>query len=314
MVVVALPRKRSATFAQALLWICLWLASAGALAQALVEVPVLKARVTDAGAIMPAAARDALEAKLAAFEQAHGSQIAVLLLPSTQPEPIEDYAHRVGEAWKIGRKGVGDGLLIIIAANDKRVRIDVARALEGAVPDLAAKKIIRENMSPRFAQGDFAGGLDAGVDALIRLIEGEALPPPQARKGSAVVSDNNALEAWLMIGFIALIVGGSILKSLLGRAAGSLVGAGGIGVIAWLVAGSLWVALAIAVVALLFLLIMGGGRGGRGGGLGVPFGIGGGGSSGGSSWGGFSSGSGGDFSGGGASGGWGDSGGGGGND
>ncbi len=307
----ATPWIRVTLFARAVMWLCLWLACAGALAQALVEVPALKARVTDLGGIMPATERDALEAKLAAFEQAHGSQIAVLLVPSTQPEPIEDYAHRVGEAWKIGRKGVGDGLLVIIAKDDKRVRIDVARALEGAVPDLAAKRIIRENMSPRFAQGDFSGGLNAGLDALIRLVEGEALPPAQAPKGASAAADNNDLEAWLMIGFIALIVGGSILKSLLGRAAGSLAGAGGVGVIAWMVAGSLWVAIAIAVVALLFLLIMGGGRGGRGGGFGVPFGMGGG-SSGGSSWGGFSSGGGGDFSGGGASGGWGDSGGGGG--
>lgn len=277
----------------------------------LVAIPALKARVTDTAQILDAAARDALEAKLAAFEQAHGSQIAVLLVPTTQPEPIEDFAHRVGEAWKIGRKGVGDGLLVIVARDDKRVRIDVARALEGAIPDLAAKRVIREEMAPRFAQGNYSGGLNVGLDALLKLIEGESLPPQGGQAASTPPSDNNDLEAWLMFGFIALIVGGSILKALFGRAAGSFIGAGGAGLIAWLVAGSVLAALAIGVVALLFLLIMGNARGGRGGGFGPGLGGGfggmGGSHSGGGS-GGFSSGGGGDFGGGGASGGWGDGG------
>ncbi len=288
-------------------WCCasLFLAAGSAQPQTLAEVPALKARVTDLTASLGQIERNALEAKLAAFEQAHGSQIAVLIVATTQPEPIEDFAHRVGEAWKIGRKGVGDGLLIIVAKNDKRVRIDVARALEGAIPDLAAKRVIRESMSPRFAQGDFAGGLDAGATQLIGLIEGEKLPPPATGEASGRAADNNDLEGWLMMGFIAVIVGGSILKALFGRAGGSFIGAGGAGIIAWLVAGSLWIALAIGVVAWLFLLVMGGGRGGRGGGFGPPFGSGGATGSGGSSWGGFSSGGGGDFSGGGASGGWG---------
>ncbi len=282
----------------------LLLATGLALAQPLLEVPALKTRITDLTASLGQIERDALEAKLAAFEQAHGSQIAVLIVASTQPEPIEDFAHRVGEAWKIGRKGVGDGLIIIIAKNDKRVRIDVARALEGAIPDLAAKRVIRESMSPRFAQGDLAGGLDAGVAQLIGLIEGEKLPPPAAGPTTGHTADNNDLEGWLMMGFIAVIVGGSILKALFGRAGGSFIGAGGAGIIAWMVAGSLWVALAVGVVALLFLLVMGGSRGGRGGGFG-PSQVGGTSGSGGTSWGGFSSGGGGDFSGGGASGGWG---------
>ena len=278
----------------------------------LVAVPALKARVTDTAQILDATARDALEAKLAAFEQAHGSQIAVLLVATTQPEPIEDFAHRVGEAWKIGRKGVGDGLLVIVARDDKRVRIDVARALEGAVPDLAAKRVIREEMAPRFVQGNYSGGLNVGLDALFKLIEGESLPPPKGSQAApAQASDNNDLEAWLMFGFIGLIVGGSILKAVFGRAAGSFIGAGGAGIIAWLVAGSVLAALAIGVVALLFLLIMGNARGGRGGGFGPGLGGGFGGMgsshSGGGS-GGFSSGGGGDFGGGGASGGWGDGG------
>jgi len=274
----------------------------------LLPVPPLKARVTDAGRILDASARDALEAKLAGFEQAHGSQIAILLVASTKPEPIEDFAHRVGEAWQIGRKGVGDGLLVVVARDDKRVRIDVARALEGAVPDIAAKRVIREEMAPRFAQGDFSGGLDAGLNALFKLIAGEALPPPRGgTPPGARSSDNNDLEGLLMFGLIGLLVGGSILKAVFGRAAGSFIGAVGAGVIAWIVAGSVLVALAIAAVALIFLLITGSGRRGYGGGLGDGFGGIGGSTSAGNS-GGFLSGGGGDFGGGGASGGWGDGG------
>ncbi len=292
--------------------VCTLLVGASAWGQggSLVAIPSLKTRVTDTAQVLETSARDALEAKLAAFEQAHGSQIAVLLVATTQPEPIEDFAHRVGEAWKIGRKGVGDGLLVIVARDDKRVRIDVARALEGAVPDLAAKRVIREEMAPRFAQGNFSGGLNSGLDALFKLIEGEALPPPKGGQETPT-SDNNDLEVWLMFGFIGLIVGGSILKAMFGRAAGSFIGAGGAGLIAWLVAGSVLAAIAIGVVALLFLLIMGNARGGRGGGFGPGLGGGfggmGGSHSGGGS-GGFSSGGGGDFGGGGASGGWGDGG------
>ena len=300
-----LPARRALAIAAApLLALSLLLIGAGSQAQTLVAVPALTARVIDqAGALTPAQ-RDALEAKLAAFEAAHGSQIAVLLLPTTAPEPIADYAHRVGEAWKIGRRDVGDGLVVILARDDKRVRIDVARALEGAIPDLAAKKIIRENMSPRFAQGDFAGGLDAGIDALFGLIEKEALPA-SARQGRVDTRDDNSLETWLMLGFIGLIVGGSLLKAMFGRVAGSFVGAGGAATIAWLVAGSLLGAIAVALIALIFLLVAGAGRGGRSAGFPGTSGSYGGTGSGGSSWGGFSSGGGGDFSGGGASGSWG---------
>ena len=291
-----------------------WLAFAGAcvLAQDLVAIPPLDARVIDPAVVLSQADRQALDGKLAAFEQAHGSQVVILLVPTSKPEPIEDFAHRVGEAWKIGRKGVGDGLLVVVARDDKRVRIDVARALEGAVPDLAAKRVIREAMSPEFARGNFAAGLNAGVDQLFRLIEGEALPPPAAA-ASPTRHDNNDLESWLMLGFIGVIVGGSILKAIFGRGAGSFIGGGAAGAIAWVVAGSALIAGLVGILAMFFLLIMGGG--GRGGGFGRSGGIfpvsGWGAGSSGSSGGRFSSGGGGDFSGGGASGGWGDSGGGG---
>jgi uncharacterized protein len=171
-------------------------------------------------------------------------------------------------------------------------------------------------MAPRFAQGNFSGGLNVGVDALFKLIEGESLPPPKSTASPATqASDNNDFEGWLMFGFIGFLVGGSILKAVFGRAAGSFIGATGAGVIAWMVAGSVLVALAITVVVLVFLLIMGKAHGSSGGGFGPGLGGGFGGmgrsSSGGSS-GGFSSGGGGDFGGGGASGGWGDGDGGGG--
>jgi uncharacterized protein len=288
------------------LWLALLMGFAGA-TWALVAVPPLKARVTDAAGILAPDARDRLETKLAAFEQAHGSQIAIVLVPTTEGEPIEDFAHRIGEAWKIGRKGVGDGLLIVVARDDRRVRIDVARALEGAIPDLAAKQVIREAMGPSFAKGDFAGGLDAGLDRLFRLIEGEHLPAPGA-KAPAHGRDDNDLESWLVPGLIFIIVGGTVLKALFGRFAGSALGGAGAGAITWFVAGSLLSALVVGVIALLFLLVMGNARGGRGGF--IPMGGGGGGGFGGfgggsSDGGGFSSRGGGDFGGGGASGDWG---------
>src|SRR5512137_3189478 len=140
-------------------------------------VPPL-ARVTDTAGVLGGGAKDRLEAKLAAFEQAKGSQIAVIVVPSTQPEPIADFTNRVGDAWKIGRKGVGDGMLITVAVNDRRVWISVARALEGALPDAVATRISREVIAPRFKQGDFGGGLAAGLDAIFKRIDGEGLPTP----------------------------------------------------------------------------------------------------------------------------------------
>lgn len=293
-------RSRSRRGLFAFLLLVLSLAAATCHGQELLAVPPLAARVTDQAGALDPAQRESLERKLAAFESAHGSQIAILVVRSTQGEPIEDFAHRVGEAWKVGRKGVGDGVLIVLARDDRRVRIDVARALEGAIPDLAARRVIREQMAPRFQSGDFAGGLESGLDALFRMIEGEALPPPR----QAAPQDDNDLESWLMMGFIGVIVGGSLLKALFGRVPGSIIGAGAAGSIAWMIAGSLLAALGVALVSLVFLLAMGSARGGRGGwGGGFPGGFGGTGSTGGG--GGFSSGGGGDFSGGGASGGWG---------
>ncbi|HSD60573.1 MAG TPA: YgcG family protein, partial [Burkholderiales bacterium] len=146
-----------------------------------VPVPPLQARVTDLTRTLSGGQQAALERRLAAFEQKKGSQVAVLIVPSTRPETIEQYAIRVAEQWKLGRKGVDDGALLLVAKDDREVRIEVGYGLEGVLPDATAKRIISEVIVPRFRQGDFAGGIDAGVGRMISVIEGEPLPPPQQR-------------------------------------------------------------------------------------------------------------------------------------
>lgn len=165
-------------------WLCGLLAmliAACAVAQDAQPVPALHARVTDETATLTAEQRASIESKLASLEQRKGAQLAVLIVPTTQPETIEQYATRVFDAWKLGRKGVDDGVLVIVAKNDRHVRIEVAYGLEGAIPDVAAKRVAHDYMSPRFAAGDFHGGIDAGIDALIALIADEPLPAPPAQ-------------------------------------------------------------------------------------------------------------------------------------
>jgi uncharacterized protein len=289
----------------------LWVVLGPAWAQDVLPVPALTARVIDQTGTLDAAQRSALEAKLAAFEQASGPQIVVLMVPSTQPEDISAYAQRVADSWKIGRREVGDGLLIVVAKNDRRVRIEVAKALEGAVPDLAARQIIDRAISPAFRAGDFAGGLSAAVDALMARIKGENLPQPEARPPQG--PQDGSWQELLMFFFVAVPVIGGILSKLLGRKLGALVTAGGAGAAAWIVSASLLIAAVAAVLTILVVGIFGIGglqRGiGRGTGRGGPViwgggggGFGGGGFGGGG--GGFGSGGGGDFGGGGASGDW----------
>src|SRR6185295_765837 len=150
-------------------------------ARADVPVPPVKARVTDLTGTLSAQQKSELEARVAAYESRRGSQLAVLMLPSTKPEEIEQYSIRVAEAWKIGRKGVDDGLLLVIAKNDRRLRIEVGYGLEGVIPDAMARRVIDERITPRFRDGDFYGGVRDGVDQLIKLAEGEKLPPPQVQ-------------------------------------------------------------------------------------------------------------------------------------
>lgn len=303
---------------RALLFVLALLAAVGAAtAQGVLPVPELNARVIDQTGVLDAIQRKALEDKLAAFEQAKGSQLVFLVVPTTAPEDIASYANRVGNAWKIGRKEVGDGILVVVAVNDRKARIEVAKTLEGAVPDLAAKQVIDEAMLPRFRQNDYAGGLQAAADQLIARVTGEALPQPQQpkqRSGGAGGFDWFDLAIFL---FFAVPIAGGILRGMFGRKLGSLVTAGGVGGIAMLLTSSVVVAAVAGIVALLFSFLSGGGGGSGLGGRrgarhwgGAPvilpggWGGGGGGGWGGGGGGGFSSGGGGDFGGGGASGDW----------
>ena len=288
---------------------------AGVRAQDVLPVPPITAQVIDQTATLDEAQRAALVAKLAALEQQTGTQMAVLLVPTTAPEDIASYAQRVADQWKIGRRDVGDGVVIIVAKADRRVRIEVAKTLEGAVPDLAAKRIVSEQISPAFKAGDYAGGLNAAVDALAARIKGEALPAPKAR-GSAGNTLGVQWEELAMFFFIGVPLLGAVLTGLFGRKLGSLVTGGAAGGIGWWLTASGLLAGAAGVVAVVLVGILGigaarsaGGLGSRRGGGFPPViwgggggGWGGGGSSGGG--GGFSSGGGGDFGGGGASGDW----------
>ena len=283
---------RRAGLAAALLFftLCTW---------AQVPVPALTAPVTDLSGTLSAEQRKSLEERLAAFEAKHGSQIAVLLVPTTAPEAIEQFGIRVAEKWKVGRKGVDDGAILIVAMKDRAVRIEVGYGLEGGLPDATVKRIIEEYVIPRFKQGDFHGGIDAAVSRMMSVIEGEQLPPPLERGRSDSIGDN--VEGLLGIGFILVFVVGGMIRAALGRFAGSgVIGAIG-GIAAWLLVGSLVGAIVVGIIAAV-LSLMGGmsglGSSRRGGGWSSGGGWGGG--SGGGSWGG----GGGGFGGGGASGRW----------
>jgi uncharacterized protein len=275
-------------------------------------VPPL-ARVTDAAGVLGPAARDRIEAKLAAFERDRGSQIAVIVVPTTQPEPIADFTNRVGDAWKIGRKGVGDGVLITVAVKDRRVWVSVARALEGAIPDVVATRITRELMGPQFARGDFAAGIEAGVDAVMRRIEGEALPTPAGVPRDKVDAGEDLLAA-----LVPLVIFGTLVGMLLRRifgVPGAMASGAGTGAIAGFMLSSLVVGAVAGLAVLLFSGFgggpgrLGGGRvlgGRRGGPVILPGGWSGGGGWGGGGFGGggWSSGGGGDFAGGGGGSSW----------
>ncbi len=265
----------------------------------LVAVPPLKARVTDLTGTLSRDQTVALEADLAQFEKSHGSQIAVLLVPTTRPETIEEFSIRAAETWKLGRKGIDDGILLLVARNDRKLRIEVGRGLEGAVPDAVAKRIVAEVIGPRFKEGDFHGGLKAGVAKLQAVIGGEALPPPRSasRSGDAAMD----METLLVVSLVIATMLGAAMNRLLGRLGGSTVTSGVVGGLAWLATGSALAALIGAILVFIFVLAFA--SGGRGGGWSSGGWSGGGGGWSGGSDGGFSGG-GGDFGGGGASGDW----------
>ena len=269
-------------------------------------VPPSRARVTDTTGTLDAAARGALESKLAAFEQRKGAQIFVLMVPTTAPEPIEQYSLRVAEAWQIGRGKIDDGLLLVVAKDDRRMRIEVGYGLEGAVPDALAKRVIAERIVPRFYEGDFAGGLNAGVDALIGLVDGEPLPPPE---GVAQRPGDRTFTFLPVVLFVAIAFARGLRRAF-GSFGGALAAGAGAGFVVWLLTSLLFLGLGSGVLVFLLALVgltSGPGRwasrGPWGGGFGGGFGRGGG-FGGGGGGGGFRGGGGGRFGGGGASGGW----------
>ena len=272
-------------------------------AQGLQPIPKLTARVTDLTGTLTAGQQNALEQKLAAFESAKGSQFGVLIIPTTHPEEIEQYSIRVVDAWKLGRKGVDDGALLLIAKDDHRTRIEVGRGLEGVLTDALTNRIQDETLKPAFRQGNFYGGIDAALDQMMKLVQGEPLPPPEEKwQPRRHGSGGGALPLILF----AVFAGSVVLRGIFGRTLGSVLTGAGAGLLT-LVAGY---AIALAVLAALggFLLTLLGGLGrGSGwssGGFGGGFGGFGGGLGGGGFGGGGFSGGGGGFAGGGSSGSW----------
>ena len=262
------------------------------IAGAQVPVPPLTGRVTDQTGTLTVEQNAALDHTLRAFETRKGSQIAVLIVSTTEPETIEQYALRVAEQWKLGRKKVDDGAVLVVAKNDRALRIEVGYGLEGALNDATSKRIISEIIVPRFKEGDFYDGISAGVGRIIRVIDGEPLPEPKGQP----LGDTSSASQYIPIAFLLAVVVGGVLRSVLGRFPGALVTGGAVAVIAWLFVGTVFIALVAGAIAL-FVTLLNGAMGWGGGGLRGGFGRGG------VRSGGFSGG-GGAFGGGGASGRW----------
>lgn len=278
-----------------------------ALAQALQPVPELRARAMDFTGTLDAVALQRIETRLARFEQAQGTQIVVVVVASTAPEDIADYTQRLGDAWQIGRRDVGDGLLFVIAKDDRRFRIASAKALEGAIPDLLARRILDEAVAPALRQGNFAGGVEAGLDRIEAAVRGEALPAPEAARRGGTGEWSDALVFLLFA--VPMLAG--FLRNAFGRTLGIPITGAAAGVLAWFLTSVLWIAIGAAFIGVVVAMLSrfvpttasprarrsdagwghgggwGSGRGGFGGGGG-----------------GFRSGGGGNFGGGGASGGW----------
>ena len=219
-----------------------------------VPVPPLAGRITDQTTTLTAEQKAALEQTLQAFEARKGSQIALLIVPTTAPETIEQYSLRVAEQWKLGRKKVDDGAVLVVAKNDRALRIEVGYGLEGALNDATSKRIISEIITPRFKQGDFYGGITAGIDQIIRVVDGEPLPEPTGKRGG----DTASIQQYMPVIFILVLVMGGVLRSVLGRFPGSIVTGGAVAVIAWFLVGTAFIAIFAGVIALFFTLLSGG--------------------------------------------------------
>ncbi len=267
-------------------------------------IPALTARVTDQADVLSAQQEAELEALLTSFETRKGAQIAVLTVATVAPEEIEQYSIRVVDAWKLGRQGVDDGALLLVAVDDRRVRIEVGRGLEGALTDLVSNRIIDEAIVPAFRAGDYPGGIALGVERMIQVADGEPLPEPQpswnGKKGNAPGDLFGLL-------FILVFFVGAALRKVFGRLFGSITTGGLVGAVVWLAGSALFAVILAALGAFFLTLVLGAvpasafnGRGRRGRWDG---GFGGGGFGGGGFGGGFGGGGGG-FGGGGASGRW----------
>ena len=300
----SIPPSRLLALRRQIFLAALW---SSALLAAEVPVPELRARVTDRTATLDQASTAALEERLKAFEDRTGSQIAVLVISTTEPEEIEQYALRVVEAWQLGREGIDDGALLLVALEDRNVRIEVGYGLEGALTDLVSRRIISESILPGFRSGDIPGGIELGVDRMIAVAAGEDLPEPQSDWDPGPLAGLRGLLPFLLI---LVFIGGTVLRAVLGRFWGSLTSGSVVGFVAWLVSGLIGVAVLAAFITFLAMLL-GGSRTGGGRWSSHPragSSSGGGWSGGGFSGGGFSgggfSGGGGSFGGGGASGSW----------
>lgn len=224
-----------------------------------VPVPPLHARVTDLTATLTPDQQQKLEADLAGLETRKGAQLAVLLVPTTQPETIEQYARRVLDEWKLGRKGIDDGALLLVAKDDRKLRIETQYGLEGVIPDAIAKRIVVEDIAPHFKQGDYYGGIEAGVSRMSRLVEGEPLPAPQE-----IQPGWSSLDEYFPLLIFVVLVGGGLFRLLFGRLLGAGMAGSLVGGVLWWLAGSLMIGAIGGVVAFIFVLA-GGGRGGPGG-------------------------------------------------
>jgi uncharacterized protein len=280
------------TTLRAIFALCALLWAGVALAE--VAVPARVSRVTDQTGTLSAAEKHSLEQQLAAFEQRKGSQIVVLMVPSTQPETIEQYSLRVAEQWQIGRTKVDDGALLVVAKDDRTLRIEVGYGLEGVLNDATAERIVSDTIAPYFKQNDFYGGIVAGTAQMMKVVDGEPLPAPaRGPRG-----EGGGLQKLFPVIFVITLLVSEASRAMFGRVPGAVVTGGIVSVLAWFLVSGVVVAATVGIVAFLFTL-MGGlpgrGLGGFGGGLG-------GGGFGGRG-GGFSGG-GGSFGGGGASGRW----------
>jgi uncharacterized protein len=256
----------------ALLTLGLLLAGSLAPVQAQVDLPTLEARVTDLTGTLTAQQQSALEEKLAAFERRKGAQLVVLIMPTTQPEDIAQFGIRLAEAWKVGREKPDDGAIFIIARDDREMRIEVGRGLEGALTDVTSSRILNDTVVPLFRAGDLAGGINAGVDQIIRVVDGEPLPAPQP---ATAADERGDIVAYIPMVFAVAVVLGTLLRALLGRLPGALATGGVVAVGVFVMAGVLSLALSAGLIALLVslfggwgLLRMGRGAGGRGSGSG----------------------------------------------